>query len=234
MARDDFADFVSDLENILTYLAWLEGELEDCCNELTDRLTTLDTDLKATIGNNENQLSEILEDLWSLEANADESFVDFTDRVREEFAETNYVPISSNLVAEDVPDACGDDSRAAREAYIATIADYDASLTYNGYAVERLNDACGGLSKDYIKIIGDNTSESGVPALTAALFTLRGNDGETQEAFVTRIYGEFVAERADPGVTEAVTGIVIPPTPAGCGQSTHDYRQNVVDFDSDL
>lgn len=233
-ARDALQAFSDNLSDLLTYLNYLEAQLEDSCAALSDDFVDEKDALQGALDAKEIELNATLENLFELREDQDEDFETFSARVRGEFDAEGVTLLDGGFVAADVPENCNDSTRDMQGAFEAVIGQYNDCLTYQAWVEAQLEGACDDHATACQALI-DEDLRPDIATLQSALFTLKG-DGQTVEDFALAIFNDFAAARADSegGVVEVETGLVIPGVPEQCPQSTKDAKALVNAFDSDL
>ena len=235
-AQSDLAAFNDSLADLLTYLEWLEAQRVDDCASLAADLVVETEQVNGQTADVDAAIDSTLENLAQLNSNEGEQIADFATRMREAFAaDDNASAVDSGIEAPTVPEDCADDTDAAAAAFAAAVAEYEDALSYQAWLEAQLVDACSDLEESITGAI-DAIEAPDVAAVTDELFELKGNDGETKEDYLLRLFNDFAAARAatESTVAEQVTGIEIPDVPEQCDASVAAARQSLVDADAEL
>ena len=235
-AQSDLAAFNDSLADLLTYLEWLEAQRVDDCASLAADLVVETEQVNGQTADVDAAIDSTLENLAQLNSNEGEQIADFATRMREAFAaDDNASAVDSGIEAPTVPEDCADDTDAAAATFAAAVAEYEDALSYQAWLEAQLVDACSDLEESITGAI-DAIEAPDVAAVTDELFELKGNDGETKEDYLLRLFNDFAAARAatESTVAEQVTGIEIPDVPEQCDASVAAARQSLVDADAEL
>ena len=115
-ARDALQTFSDDLSNILTYHAWLNGELGKACENLKDEILAEIEARKGELETKDEAVTDALENLFQLLGKNHENFVSFTNRMRWEFEKDDTAAkIESDIIVPEVPESCSPATKAARD-----------------------------------------------------------------------------------------------------------------------
>ena len=235
-ARDALQDFSDSLSDLLTYLSYLEAQLEESCQLLSDDFVDEKSALQGALDAKELELTATLENLYELREDEEEDFETFRARVRGDYDAEGLALVDGGFVAADVPENCNDSTRDMQAAFQAVIGQYNDCLTFQQWVGQQLESACDDFAGECQAVIDAGADRvPDISALTDALYTLKG-DGQSQADFVLAIFQDFDAARAatDGGVVEQETGIVIPDVPEQCQQSTKDTKAALIAFEDDL
>lgn len=235
-AQSDLAAFNDSLADLLTYLEWLEGQRVDDCASLAADLAVETEQVNGQTADVDAAIDATLENLAQLTASEGEQIADFATRMREAFAADVMAPaVDAGIEAPTVPEDCADDTDAAAATFAAAVAEYEDALSYQAWLEAQLLGACTDL-KDAMTGAIDAIEAPDVAAVTDELFELKGNDGETKDDYLLRLFNDFAAARAatESAVAEQVTGIEIPDVPEQCDASVAAERQALVAADAEL
>jgi hypothetical protein len=197
-----------DMDDCLTYMTWLDELLVESCDELGESLHSIvDEDfMQAPAPQFE---AEVMESLFMLLGEEDESLDDFTARMRERFETERADPegdveeMPTGVVIPDTPAMCQPSTHDAVEWLITYDDQLQDEMTYNNWLNDLLEDSivmnekdCDDLAQEYAELIDSNfdkiaESQDRQVGIMADAFMVKGLDGETFDDFQARYHDEF-------------------------------------------
>jgi hypothetical protein len=247
-ARDAHAaavQFASDLDDALTYNAWLDGILQGCCSDLE-----ADYDGIAAAAGPEHEKYKELEDAYVAALyvflgmhEADETLEQFSVRYAGVYDATNplEVPFMSLDTFVDVPKRCGATSLEAAEELVEKVADLNHRIAYVEWMQVQLNLQSDLHEMELSAIIaainpllveGDLEKKKNLDDL----HSFQAMNGETMEDFTARMYAEFDAE-LDAGnffLEDTPFTAQIPDVPDLAQDETEDLRDEALELNAKL
>ena len=248
-AHQSLVDAVADLDDDLTYIAWLTDQLEECCENLERDYEGIKmlVDLRLPpITERKEALEHALWVFKGLEGDEllgteDETLEEFTLRNRQEYEATNplVIPVMSLSTFIDVPELCPEDVRADAQMLLDLMAQINEDNAYNMWMTQRLAEC----SEEFEMSI-DQMIEAAQPAVLAAnqdkteklrdLFTFASLESETMEEFEMRIKAEFDNYLDESGAELLPTGIEVPMVPDLADDDTEEARQELLELERGL
>ena len=248
-AHQSLVDAAAALDDSLTYIAWLTGRLEECCEEEEKKYEGIKMLVNLRLPPITERKDALEHALWvfkGLEGDEvlgteDETLEEFTLRNRAEYEATNplVIPIMSLSTFIDVPELCPEDVRADAQMLLDTVAQINEDNAYNMWMTQRLAEC----SEEFEMSI-DQMIEAAQPAVLAAnqdkteklrdLFTFAAIESETMEEFEMRIKAEFDDFLEETGAELLPTGIEVPMVPDLADDDTEEARQELEDLERGL
>ena len=98
----------------MTYEEWLESQLNFACEDLSGNIEAEIAQRTIELEEKDAQVTKTLENLFPLLGEADESFDDFSARIRGNFdTDDTAVPVESSIFLPTVPENCNEDTKAS-------------------------------------------------------------------------------------------------------------------------
>ena len=248
-AHQSLVDAANDLDDDLTYIAWLTDKLEECCEDLDrdyDGIRML-VDLRLPpITARKDALEHALWVFKGLEGDEDlgtedETLEEFTIRNRADYEATDplVIPIMSLSTFIDVPELCPLEVRETAQELLDLMAQINMDNAYNMWMTQKLAEC----SEEFEMSI-DQMIEAAQPAVLAAnqdkteklrdLYTFAAIESETLEEFEMRIKAEFDNYLEESGAELLPTGIEVPMVPDLADDDTEEARQELEDLERGL
>ena len=216
--KQALVDAENDLQNQLTFAAWLEEQLAaasamnaDECDDLTESYETIIADGAALIAASQDRQTALKADAFLIKGEDGETFAQFQLRFKNAFL--TYVPIPTvpDVSFTPLPGTCQQSTRDARQELQVFLDALSMELTYEDWVANELKECCADLVIDLNNAVDQDRIadlELVKDDILADLFTLQGAD-QTAEDFNAATLDAFEAAEVE-DVDTGVDRLVIP------------------------
>ena len=218
----------NNLQNQLTFAAWLEEELAAAsqmnaeeCDDLAESYQTIIADGAALVTASQDRQTALKADAYLIKGQDGETFEQFQMRFKEAFNTYVPIPVTPDVSFTPLPGTCQQSTRDARQELQDFLDALSMELTYEDWVANELKDCCADLVGDLNALVDQDRItdlENLKDDILADLFTLQGADGQTAEDFNAANLAAFEAAE----VADIDTGVVRPVVPESCNDLDSD------------
>jgi hypothetical protein len=241
--------FVEELNDSLTYNAWLEAILQGCCDDIEADYDAIRSIAEPKLAAAEEERDAYINALWVFKGTEaiegvteEETLEQFTERLRTQYdhEETpTVVPVMSVETFLSVPSLCDDETIASAAELVELVADLNDANAYTAWMKEELAE-CEMLEEMNIrqKIADINAmlATMGIEkqAQLDDLHSFTALDGESMSDFTDRMFAEFDAHLDTSEWELEETSFTIPDVPELADDETEALRDQLVEAEYKL
>jgi len=242
-------EFVENLNDSLTFNAWLEAILQECCDDIEGDYDAIRSIAEPKLAAAETERDAYIEALWVFKGTdaiegvtTEETLEQFTERLRTQYDNEEtpvVVPIMSVETFLSVPSLCDDETIASAEELVELVADLNDANAYTTWMKEELAE-CEMLQELSMRQkIADINAMLATMAIEKQaqlddLHSFTANNGESMTDFTDRMFAEFDAHLDTTEWELEETSFTIPDVPELADDETEEIRDLLVEAEYKL
>lgn len=236
MAGAALQAFQDELEEKITYYDFLQGLLQECCEEIETDLNGLYDGADDRINTCAAETFAVLTDLSNLARPADVLLETFTQELRSEYVALSLDQIDTGISIPSLPVNCDQDSQDALLALNEAVENLGDCLTFKQWLEAELQEACTDCAEDLSESIDDNwiilqAAELRIIDQQDNLYLLEDPvDAEGEPLAVSDFQDALFAEWEATSPTGEETGIEVKTIADDCPENVKDLALELTDL----